>query len=155
MYICSIGDKTIETSPRSWRTSAKNFHESLAVVFIKLFITHDIDIFTSIMFVAKYFSRYVLVLAGVYVVIQDTGKSSLCARFVGVRYNSQKTRCFASGLGDTVGIHRRLGMMSLLRSNCRQSAALCARMTAVLYSVFSQALRKWLDIPLMSSFHCR
>ena len=43
MYICSIGDKTIETSPRSWRTSAKNFHESLAVVFIKLFITHDIE----------------------------------------------------------------------------------------------------------------
>lgn len=51
----------------------------------------------------------------------------------------QYFRCEDSGLGDVVGIHRRLGMTSLLRRNDCQSAALCARMTAVSYSVRSHA----------------
>ena len=54
-----------------------------------------------------------------------------------VSFIFQKMRCSASGSADVVGIHRRLGMMSLLRSNCFQSAASCARLTAVLYSVRS------------------
>ena len=42
-----------------------------------------------------------------------------------------------SGSFEVVDIHRRLGRISLLRSNSRQSAAVCARITAVSYSVCS------------------
>lgn len=68
---------------------------------------------------------------------------------------SQYFRCEDSGLGDVVGIHRRLGITSLLcRKDC-QSAALCARMTAVSYSVRSHAPQWCVEMEETSLSHWR
>lgn len=53
---------------------------------------------------------------------------------------SQTTACVLSGSSEVVGIQRRFGKMSMFRSNSCQSAAACARMTAVSYSVRSHVL---------------
>lgn len=71
-----------------------------------------------------------------------------------VSFFSQNRRCVVSGFGDVVGIQRKLGITSLLRSNSCQSAAKCARAMAVLYSVCSHVRVWWEAMPAMSFRHC-
>ena len=71
-----------------------------------------------------------------------------------VSFFSQYERCEASASGDVVGIQRRLGNMSLFSMNSCQSAAACARSTAVLYSVRSHA-PVWCEAIVRTSLaHC-
>ena len=65
----------------------------------------------------------------------------------------QYLRCSLQGCRLVDGIHLRLGSTSLSRLNCCQSAAWCARMTAVSYSVLSHAPHWWEAMGITSFNH--